>query len=283
MALPPPAYYDPAIDSQERASRRGLAQLLADIALERARGESDLGLARGDLTRERDEALADLLRDYQRQGTQFDWQRQDLDRGYNRSLFDLDRDYGRGMEDSQLSESRLREDYGTALEGLQRQYGLLAGRQAQLASAAGVGSGGVFAAAAQRRAENQAWDRRPIDTSFDRGLADLMTDRSRLTEDYGTTRGRLTEDYQTGVDRMGTQRSWLDQDYQQASQRARDAAERGLGQLNLAWDRQVQDWGRQEQRAQDEQRFFSRDADQARWWQARQAGYVAPRRRRGRV
>jgi hypothetical protein len=223
---PPPNYYDPAIDAQVRASGRGLGQLLADTSTARLRGANDYTTARGDVFRQRDQGLSDLLTSYQR-----------------------------GQQDSQLGESRLRQDYGTQIQGLQRGYARLGGQQAQQAAGAGLGSAGVFAQAAAKRAANEAIDQAPVDTGFNRGLADMLSSRSRATQDYGTNVGRTT-----------------------------DAASRAAGQLSLGYGRQQHDQLTAERRATREDMFFGQDANQQRWFQAKQAGYVAPEtpaRRRG--
>lgn len=286
---PPAGYYDASIDAQVRAGNRGLADLLSQQSTAALRGANDYSTARGDVFRGRDEGLADLSRDYGRQGQQFDWQQQDLDRDFGRTneqfgwqRQDLDTGYGRSMADSQLGEGRMREDYGTALGDLTRNYQRLAGNQAQAFSQAGLGAGG-FGQAAAKRAENQAIDRRPLDTNFSRGLADLLQSRSRSTEDYGANSGRLStqqgwarDDYGTNVGRLGTQRGWSDQDFATGRQRLWDSADRAGGQLDLGWQRQNQDWQSEREVAKRENRFFGQDANALKWQQAKQAGYVAP-------
>lgn len=214
---PPPGFYDPAIDAQVRASSRGLADLFADTSTARLRGANDHTTARDDIFRQRDEGLADLLS------------------GYNR-----------GLADSQLGETRLGEDHSTAVENLMRSYTRLGGQQAQLASMAGLG-GSAAAQSASKRSANEALDQAPIDTGYQRNLADLLTGRQRMTEDYGTNVTRTTQ-----------------------------AADRGAGQLDLGWGRQQEDWQTQTDRAQRENTFFGQDANQQKWFQAKQAGYVAP-------
>jgi hypothetical protein len=59
---PPPGTYDPALDSELRASGRGLEDLLADYDTGVVRREDDFQLGLGNLGRQRDEGLADLLR-----------------------------------------------------------------------------------------------------------------------------------------------------------------------------------------------------------------------------
>jgi hypothetical protein len=294
-ASPPAGYYDSSIDSSVRASGRGLADLLAAQSTGALRGANDYSTARGDIFRERDEGIADLDRDFSRSGTQLDWQQQDMDRDFGRTneqfgwqRSDLDTGYGRSMEDSRLDEGRLREDYGTALTDLNRNYQRLGGNQAQAFSAAGL-SGGAFAQAAQKRSANQAIDRQPLDTNFSRGLADLLSARSRTTEDYGTNSGRLTaqqgwarDDYGTNSGRLGQQRSWMNEDYGTNRQRTWDSADRAGGQLDTAWRRQNEDWQTEREVAQRENTLFGQDANQLRWQQAKGAGYVAPRRGRRR-
>lgn len=253
-ASPPPGFYDPALDAQVRASGRGLGDLLADQNTQLTRGANDYTTARGDIFRTRDEQLSDLGTQHDRQGTGFDWQRQDLDTGY-----------GRGMDDSRLAEGRTREDYGSAITNLQRGYQRLGGQQSQALAGAGLGGGGAFAMAAGKRAENMSIDRAPIDTNFNRGIADLLTNRGRMTEDYGTNTGRLS-----------TQRGWSDQDFTTNTGRVNAGADRAAGALDLGWNRQQEDIGTAGTRATRENTAFGQDANAQRWFQAQQAGYTGP-------
>lgn len=214
---PPTGFYDPSIDAQVRASGRGLGDLFEDDATRRLRGANDYTTARGDITRQRDESLADLLTNYQR-----------------------------GLSDSQLGEGRMREDYGTSLATLDRNYQRLGGQQGQQATMAGLG-GSAAAQAASKRATNRAIDQAPIDTNFNRGIADLLTNRSRMTDDYGLNVRRTNE-----------------------------GADRSYGQLDTDWRRQQEDWTTEVTRAQRENLEFGQDANAQRWFQARQGGYVEP-------
>ena len=91
----------------------------------------------------------------------------------------------------------------------------------------GVLRGGAVLAAARRRAENQAWDRQPIDTGYQRAM-----------QDYQTSESRLGQDYQTSLSRLAAQREWLGQD--QAT---------GMSQLGLQFERGWEDLGTREARA----------------------------------
>lgn len=162
---PPPGYYDPALDSQERAGGRGLAQLLGDLQTQGERGQTSHGWS-----------LADLLRGKTR-----------------------------GDEDIATSRGREGEDYGTAIQNLTRNFRRLGETQTQSAVAAGVEGGSALDRSAAQRAENQAIERAPIDTGHTRSLADLMRSQTRLGEDYNTGVERENQQYGWGVSDRASQ------------------------------------------------------------------------------
>jgi hypothetical protein len=72
---------------------------------------------------------------------------------------------------------------------LTRQYGQLGRNQLQGANQAGVIRGGALLQSAAKRAENQAIDRQPLDTNFQRFLADNAQQAQRTQQDYETHGG----------------------------------------------------------------------------------------------
>lgn len=163
------------------------------------------------------------------------------------SLADLLSGYQRGQDDSQLGEQRLGQDHTTALTNLTRQFSQLGGQQAQQASQSGLNSAGIFAQAAAKRQGNETIAQAPIDTSYNRSLTDLFTARDRASQDYATNVGRTNA-----------------------------AADEQLGKVNLGLGRQQTDWQTGIDRAQRENTMFGQDANAQKWFQAKQAGYVAP-------
>lgn len=109
-----PAYgtYDPALDQEERASNRGLGDLIADIGTANSRSRSDLELGKQQIERQSGRSLADLL----------------------------------------TSRSRGTQDYTADKGERTRQYGVLAGQQAERAASANVLGGAIAQAAAKRAA-----------------------------------------------------------------------------------------------------------------------------------
>lgn len=153
---PPPGSYDPALDAAEGQTQTGFSDLLDDAAKKRTRGLGDYGLSRGDLTRQRDERLADVGR----------------------------------------SRTRGEEDFASRLGGLQRQFRILGDNQRQAANARGVSQGGTLAASAAKRAENEAYDRQPLDVARTRLGEDLDQDVTRTGEAHDRGVGALDLNYQ---------------------------------------------------------------------------------------
>lgn len=198
---PPPGTYDPSIDAQVRASGRGYGDLSQDYTVGKTRAQDDYLVATGDLTTSRDRSLSDLL----------------------------------------AARSRAGEDYNANIAGLDRSYLRLGDQQTQAANAAGVLGGGVLAQALAKRTANEAIDRAPIDTNYNRYLADSQTQESRLGQDYAENADKLS----LGLDRAyGTG---------------------GDQTIALA-------------RAGRENTQLGIDATEARWGQARGTGYVAPQK-----
>lgn len=171
--------YDPSIEAQLQASRRGLADLRQDTRIANRWSRKDF--------RQR---MADSRQGWQR--TRFDLGQQ-RQRGLQRFRFqrqDLQRDAGRA-----------REDFATRLQGISRQFGQQAVSQQQAQNAAGTLSGGTGAAAAAKRAENQRFAEQPIHTAASRMEQDLSTKLGRvqvgenqLRQDFATRLNRGRQD-----------------------------------------------------------------------------------------
>jgi hypothetical protein len=102
-------------------------------------------------------------------------------------------DFQFGQDDVNRSYDRTKADYGSNVAMLQRQYDILAGRQQEQANVSGVIGGGALLEAATKRAANQAIDRAPLDTGF-----------QRAGEDRGLAIERLGVGFQRGVTDRGT-------------------------------------------------------------------------------
>lgn len=240
--LPPAGSYDPALDSQQYAAQRGLLDLSQNIGTANTRGIVDYGLNRDDILRGQTRGNQDL-----------DAQQALLDRGY-----------GRNIQDLQTSHTRGRQDYDRSIQMLQRSYQQLGNRQAQQMRASGVAAGGAALQAAAKRAQNQAIDRQPLDTNY-----------NRFVHDNTLSQTRAGEDHQTGLDQIGLQRSRLGEDTQL-----------GLGRLALQsappdasnpfGGRDFQDRTTQLVQAQRENSAFGLDVNAQRYYQAAGAGWQPP-------
>lgn len=148
---PPAGSYDPALDAQRAAAGRGLFDLRQDVGTANLRGTVDYGLARDDITRQRDRGFADL--------------------GTARKHGD--------------------EDYQRNVAMLSRSYQRLGDRQQETANAAGVLRGGALLQAASKRKANEAVDRQPLDTSYSRFKDQNDLARTRLGDDSDLAFGKL--------------------------------------------------------------------------------------------
>jgi hypothetical protein len=207
----PAGSYDVGLDAAVRGSNRGLADLITDAGRDQERADYQTQWGRDDITRQRDEGLGDL----DTQNTRFT-----RDMGTNRQ---------RGGEDYTKGKGRLSQDYQSTIAGLLRNYDRLGQSQRQQAAGAGYSGqgGGAVAQAARKRAENQAWDRKPVDTNFQRGNEDMDTGWNRQQQDWNTAESDWGADY-------GTQKK-----------RITDGADRNLGQLAVtgSWDSQDRQTG----------------------------------------
>jgi hypothetical protein len=180
--------------------------------------------------------------------------------------------YGYNAQDLGTQQQRLQQDYQSQVQALGRQYAQLGTAQRQSAQQAGVANGGYFAGANRVRTANQAIDRQPLDTSYQRGLQDIQTQRER--QQTGLQQALA------GID-LG--RSQTFQDYGIQSGRAADQQQLGLGNLSLGYERGNEDLATQLARAARENAYYGQDARAAAYQQAAAYGYVPPmnyRRRR---
>lgn len=167
---PPAGYYDPALDAALGAAQRGYGYQQADYARDfgsdgaGGRAFNDYQLNLGHLTQGRDNALADI-------GT---------------------------------GETRATEDHTTALANLALQYQRLGRQQSEGDRRAGVTSGGLLAQQQQIRAANKSRDQKPIDTAFNRQMADYSTGRTRVGQDFDWNSGQLGLGYQRGQEDAST-------------------------------------------------------------------------------
>ena len=115
VPVPPPGTYDPALNAQLDAARRGYGDVQRDTSLQSLRNAADLGINREALTRSYDRGNEDLVTGYNRGN-------EDLTRGYQRNTSDLDLGYQRGTTDLGTARSRGVEDYDWQVGALQRGY-----------------------------------------------------------------------------------------------------------------------------------------------------------------
>ena len=180
---PPPGSYDPGLDAQRAAAQRGLADTAMDTQLAGTRAMDDYGLQTEQTRR------------------QADWNLEDLERNTSRNLGDIER-----------QQVQTNEDFSRNIAQLTRNYGRLGRQQLQRGNQAGVLRGGAMLQSAAKRAENQQWDRQPIDTSYARRMGDLSRTHERTWEDSVTQRGRIaaSRDWELGVAGLGLQRGGQD-------------------------------------------------------------------------
>jgi hypothetical protein len=239
---PPSGSYDPILDAQQQASLRGLGDVRQDASLAASRAAQDYGLG-----------VEGLNRSYGRGMEDFTTSR-------DRGLADLTTSRDRGLADYGQQLGRGEEDYGRSVGLLQRSYQQLGRRQAEGARTHGVLSGGLALRSAQIRAENQAIDRQPLDTSIGRLRQDVATGQTRLGEDFTRGSTRLGEDYARGTGRLGEDRDL------------------GIGELGLGYDRGVTDRTTAVSRAERENSQFGLDVGAQKAYQAGQSGWAPPGR-----
>jgi hypothetical protein len=212
----PPGSYDPNLDAQLRASKRGLTDLIGvGTSPDTYGGDIGKALERGDI---------DYTRATQQTAEDYASGQQRTEQGYQRNLSDLLTARERGGQ-----------DYQSNIGTLQRNYSNLATSQAQAQRKAGVlPGGGAIAQAARKREGNLQIDRAPIDTAYQRAvsdsqlgeqrlgqdrqstLSDLLTGYNRQTGQLGTTQLRNVEDFGTQATRAQREANAFGQDVQTA-------------------------------------------------------------------
>lgn len=234
---PPAGTYDPSLDAQEAAARRGYIDLRGDVERGGLRAQDDYGLQTQQIERERG------------------WGLEDAGLSRSRGMADLLQSRDRGLSDLSTRETRGGEDYNRSVAQLSRNYGILGRNQLQAGNAAGVLRGGAMLQAAAKRTENEAWDRQPIDTSWRREQQDIGESRGRLQQDYSTQTNRLEEDYSRGQGRVNQGADW------------------NIGVAGLGYQRQAEDLNTQLTRGGRELGAFSLDTGAQRAYQAAGAGW----------
>ena len=229
---PPPGSYDPVLDANERAANRGLKNLLWDTDRQGERLSTDFTLGQSDLARQRAEFGEDITT--QRQG--------------------VERSYGRSLSDLLTERTQTGEDYTRNLAQLQRNYDQLGNQQAQRMRQVGVQAGGARAQAARKRAANQAWEKAPVDTSYNRAMQASQTNEARLGEDKQLSLDEILRNEQRGYGQL----------------------DRSGGELNLNYGRGAEDLSVQLQRAQRENVAYGQDVAASRQAQYRGTLMTAP-------
>lgn len=220
---PPPGTYDPGLDSSLGQANRGLRDILADIGeggTQRVRAEDDYAVGLGGIQQRRDRNTED-----------YNTGKTDVETGYNRNLSDLLQARTRGTD-----------DYGTNISTLQRNFANLGTAQGEAQRKAGAMAGsGAAMQAARKRTANEAIERAPIDTAYQRFMADSNTTQGRLGEDKTRSLSGLLTAYTRGDQDLTTEGN----------------------QLGLGFTRQGQDWNTQVTRAQREAGAFADDTLEA--------------------
>jgi hypothetical protein len=230
---PPTGSYDPNLDVQGRAEGRAYENTLDDTGTNLRRAGEDLAVQT---------------------------ERYGIDKGrvgedYDTSKAAIERSTGRSLTDLIQARTRGTEDYGTSLSNLQRQYTRLGNQQGEVSRKMGAeATGGVYAQAARKRAENQALDKAPIDLAYNRFIQDSQTSEGRLGEDKQTSLADLLR---------GRDRSVADLDWQQ-------------GANTLGYSRTTSDINTAATRAGDEHSAFQQDIATAKQLQYGGPGVTVP-------
>jgi hypothetical protein len=232
IVRPPAGTYDPALDAQMRAAERGFQDLRIDTEQGNERANTNYYQSLGDINQRDTEQSFD-----------FQQQADATDRSFSRSLSDLLRDRARGGE-----------DYGEAIKGLQRNYQRLGNVQAEQATASGQTQGGALAAALRARTENEAIERKPIDTNFQRFTQDSATAEARNREDFALSNADIN-------------RRW---------QRASGDLQRARGDAAQSYQYGVSDRAMQLARGSRELGFYGQDVNAQRLYQATSSGLYNP-------
>jgi hypothetical protein len=221
----PTGSYDPGLDAQLFSTKRGLTDLVGLAP------NTDTGEYGGTTGRDIDRATRDLTR-------QGGYYQQDYDTGVART----NQSAQRSLDDLLKTRDRSTADYGTSLTNLQRNYDILGSNQNANIRKAGVASGGAIQQAADKRTANQALDKAPIDTAYNRALEDSTTAQTRLGEDKTSALTDLltTRDRGTGELGISTQRTINDlADQARIGIREEGASEQDIQNAKLAQFQQL--------------------------------------------
>lgn len=237
--MPSGRWYDPALDINLGQSQRTLGDLIEDIGpggIDPTRLATQWGLSQAEAVR----------------------QKRELGEDYQTSVATTERNYGRSLSDLLTQRGYTTEDYGTSLADLQRSYDRLATGQTQQARSAGLARGGAFAQAAAKRAANQEYARKPIETSYQRAMAASRLGETRLGEDKASDLAGLERQFSRGG----------------------EAIDRALAGQGLEYQYNTSDLGTQLERAQREQGFFELGTQKTKLSQAAAAGWAPPKPRK---
>lgn len=222
---PSPGLYDPSLDMQARQANQGFANLTETSKVADERALEDYGFGR---------------QAYDVQGA-----RNEQDYGTAKGL--TERNYGRNLTDLQTAATQGETDYGTNLSNLIRQYTRLGTAQGEAQRKAGAFAGsGAGIQAARKRAENQAIEKTPIDTAY-----------NRFKESNALAQGRLGEDKKSELDALAL-----------SLKRGGEDITVGRGGLATTYGRTTKDTARGLRQAGDENVGFGLDIAKIRQYQA---------------
>jgi hypothetical protein len=173
LIRPPAGSYDPNLDVQERAAKRGYRYTTEDLTRGSEREATDFGIGQENLGRQR---------------------------------VDVQRQYGENLSDLLKARARGSEDYQSNLQSIARNFSQLGNAQAQRGREAGL-EGGYALQAARKRAANEAITRAPVDTGYRRFSADSTLDETRLGQaqqrsfdEIDRSGGQLAESHRRAVE-----------------------------------------------------------------------------------
>jgi hypothetical protein len=178
--------YDPNLDAQLRAGQRGLGDLIG-LGI-----DPKTGYYGGQTGKQQGRNLSDLTLG-ETQGTE----------DYQTNVDQANRSYQRSLADLLTQRQQNQQDYTTNIDTLKRNYSNLGTNQAGQERKAGAFAGsGAALQATRKRAVNQAIERSPIDTAYQRATDASNLTQGRLGEDLSTTLGNLGTNYarQYGTD-----------------------------------------------------------------------------------
>lgn len=223
---PPALTYDPGIEAERRAAKRGLEDIETDVRAGRHFARRDLAQALRDIRTDTSRTRGRLNRDFARS-------RDDINRTTEREGHDL----SERESDVRLKGERANQDFDTQLANIGRQFAQLGQRQGESANAAGVLSGGTQAASQVARGRNQQTAEAPVHVARQRVEEDLATALRRI----GTAGGELGEDSERELAELGEDRGRLSghllQDRGRNRRLARREAGRGLFSLKHKLER----------------------------------------------